>query len=87
MGNDVNPEGGGKHKKLDVIAYKTALNESISRMNIKRGKLINEHTKARQKIVEFVINGDLSSALIYIENYINDEGKIKVYDVLSTMCD
>lgn len=55
---------------------------------------MNEHLKARQKIVDFVVNGDLPSALIYvrkfntqIENYINDEGKIKVYDVLNTLLD
>jgi len=56
--------------------------------------MVNEHLKARQKIVDFVVNGDLQSALIYvselngqIENYINDEGKIKVYDVLNTLLD
>lgn len=56
--------------------------------------MVNEHLKAWQKIVDFVVNGDLPSALIYvshfkaqIENYINDEGKIKVYDVLNTLLD
>jgi len=29
----------------------------------------------------------MNSALIYIDNYINEENKLKVYDVLCTMCD
>lgn len=76
------------------IFSKTKLNEAASRITIRRGKMVNEHLKAWQKIVDFVVNGDLPSALIYvrsfnaqIENYINDEGKIKVYDVLNTLLD
>jgi predicted DNA-binding protein (UPF0251 family) len=72
---------------LILFSSKTKLTEATSRMTIRRGKLINELAKSKSKITDFVNNGDLSSALIYIENYINDEGKVKVYDVLCTMCD
>ena len=38
------------------------LNEARSRMNIRRGKKINELDKTKRKIIEFVENGDLNSA-------------------------
>jgi hypothetical protein len=48
---------------------------------------MNELDKVKDKILTYVNNGDLNSALIYIENYINEENKVKCYDVLCTMCD
>jgi len=48
---------------------------------------MNELERVKDKILEFVKNGDLNSALIYIENYINEENKVRCYDVLCTMCD
>ena len=56
-------------------------------MTIRRGKLINALDKTKEKIIDYIRNGDYSSALLYIENFINEENKIKVYDVLGTMCD
>ena len=35
-------------------------------MNIRRGKKINELDKTKKKIIEFVENGDLNSAQIYV---------------------
>ena len=75
------------NKSFDKIKFKTLLTEANSRMTIKRGKKVNELYRVRDKIVDFVKNGDMNSALIYIDNYINEENKLKVYDVLWTMCD
>ena len=70
------------NKSFDKIKFKTLLTEANSRMTIKRGKKVNELYRVRDKIVDFVKNGDMNSALIYIDNYINEENKLKVYDVL-----
>lgn len=75
------------NKGFDKIKYKTLLTEASSRMTIRRGKKVNELYRVRDKIVDFVKNGDMASALIYIDNYINEENKLKVYDALCTMCD
>lgn len=75
------------NKAFDKVQYKTLLTEANSRMTIRRGKKVNELYKQRDKIVNYVKNGDMASALIYIDNYINEESKLKVYDVLCTMCD
>lgn len=75
------------NKQFDRVKYKTLLTEATSRMTIRRGKKVNELYRVRDKIVDFVKNGDMNSALIYIDNYINEENKLKVYDVLCTMCD
>lgn len=56
-------------------------------MSIRRGKKLNELAKMKEKILDYVKNGDNSSAAIYIQNYINDENKIRIFDVLGTMCD
>jgi len=74
-------------KGFDKVKYKTLLTEANSRMTIRRGKKVNELYRVKQKIADFVTNGDMNSALIYIDNYINEENKLKVYDVLCTMCD
>jgi hypothetical protein len=34
-----------------------------------------------------VKNGDMTSAFIHIDSYINEESKLPVYDILSTMCE
>jgi hypothetical protein len=73
------------NKAFDKVQYKTLLTEANSRMTIRRGKKVNELYKQRDKIVNYVKNGDMASALIYIDNYINEESKLKVYDVLCTM--
>jgi CRISPR/Cas system CSM-associated protein Csm2 small subunit len=75
------------NKNFDKVRYKTLLGEASSRMTIRRGKKVNELYRVRDKIIDFVKNGDMNSALIYIDNYINEENKLKVYDVLCTMCD
>ena len=75
------------NKGFDKVKYKTLLTEANSRMTIRRGKKVNELHRVKQKIADFVKNGDMNSALIYIDNYINEEGKLKVFDVLVTMCD
>ena len=75
------------NKGFDRVKYKTLLTEANSRMTIRRGKKVNELYRVRDKITGFVKNGDMSSALIYIDNYINEENKLKVYDALCTMCD
>lgn len=75
------------NKGFDRVKYKQLLTEANSRMTIRRGKKVNELYRVRDKITDFVKNGDMSSALIYIDNYINEENKLKVYDVLCTMCD
>ena len=75
------------NKSFDKVKFKTLLTEASSRMTIKRGKKVNELYRVRDKIIDFVKNGDMSSALIYIDNYINEENKLKVYDALWTMWD
>lgn len=75
------------NKGFDRVQYKTLLTEAKSRMTIRRGKKVNQLYKDRDKIVDFVKNGDMNSAIIYIDNYINEENKLKVYDALCTMCD
>lgn len=73
------------NKNFDKVQYKTLLTEANSRMTIRRGKKVNELYRVKAKIVDFVKNGDMNSALIYIDNYINEENKLKVFDVLCTM--
>lgn len=75
------------NKGFDKIKYKQLLTEASSRMTIRRGKKVNELHRVRQKIADYVKNGDMASALIYIDNFINEENKLKVFDVLCTMCD
>jgi hypothetical protein len=75
------------NKSFDKVKYKTLLTEAASRMTIRRGKKVNQLHKEKKKIAEFVTNGDVNSALIYIDGYINEENKLKVFYVLSTMCE
>lgn len=77
----------GNKQNFDRVKYKTLLTEAVSRMTIRRGKKVNQLYKDRDKIVNFVKSGDMNSALIYIDNYINEENKLKAYDALCTMCE
>ena len=75
------------NKSFDKVKFKTLLTEAISIMTIKRGKIVNELYRVRHIISDFVKNGDMSLALIYIDSYINDEEKLLVYDELWTIWD
>ena len=75
------------NKGFDKVKLKTLLTEAISTMTIKRGKIVDELYRVRRIISDFVKNGDMSLALIYIDSYINDEEKLLVYDTLWTMWD
>jgi len=63
------------------------LRQSISRINIHRGKKLNLIAKKKDEICKHLESGNEVNAKIWAETLINEENLIPCYDIISIMCD
>ena len=63
------------------------LKQSISRINIHRGKKLNSIAKKKDDICKHLSSGNEMNAKIWVESLINEENQIPCFDIVSIMCD
>mmetsp|Transcript_410 Transcript_410/g.263 ORF Transcript_410/g.263 Transcript_410/m.263 type:complete len:81 (+) Transcript_410:44-286(+) len=80
MGND-------KSKQFNEMQCSSMLRQSISRINIHRGKKLNMIAKKKDDIAKHLEAGNEVNAKIWAETLINEENLIPCYDIVSIMCD
>ncbi|CDW76781.1 UNKNOWN [Stylonychia lemnae] len=78
---------GNELGRLDKVKTSSMLRQSISRINIHRGKRLNGIAKKKDDICKHLESSNETNAKIWCETLINDEAMIPVYDVISIMCD
>jgi vacuolar protein sorting-associated protein IST1 len=72
---------------MDVPKFSSYLRQSISRINIHRGKKLNSIAKKKDDIAKHLEAGNEVNAKIWAETLINEEGMIPCFDIISILCD
>jgi len=63
------------------------LRQSVSRINIHRGKKLNGIAKKKDDICKHLESGNEVNAKIWCETLINEEALLPCYDIIAIICD